>query len=88
MGFGVTKQFEPLQSFFVGDPSLWLDVEADSRPFRFLLIDLNLLPALGAGDHFPSRLSAQIQLVSVDEIARVPRLVSVVVLVMRLRPKC
>lgn len=53
---------------FVGDPSLRLAVEADSRPFRFLLIDLNLLPSLEAGDHFPSRLSAQIQLVRVDEM--------------------
>ncbi|ODB38132.1 hypothetical protein A9L43_20930 [Pseudomonas mosselii] len=49
---------------------MWLAVEADSRPFRFLLIDLNLLTALEAGDHFPSRLSAKIQLVRVDEMLR------------------
>lgn len=45
-----------------------LAVEADTTPFLFLLINLNLLPALEAGDHFPTRLSAQIQLVRIDEM--------------------
>ena len=45
---------------FVRDPLLWLTVKADARPFRFLLIDMHLCPALEAGNDFASWLRAQV----------------------------